>query len=234
MKNQNSLDEDRPSHIPPGQPFKDRVLNANHHEYSHERQAKLIRQDGMMCEAHPGLEFGHDPGCAGPGMPWMIEGKKAIVEAVEPERQQDVKRLQNAYQRRLYDECVSANWDPEQRNTFAEEITHLHEELSEAFREWRRHKNFEIRYGGNGKPEGIPIELADVLIGLFYNAELHGFDLFAAVEEKHRFNLTRNYVAEKRQLHAPNPITQDTASASELLTTSPERWLASLPNSESE
>lgn len=105
------------------------------------------------------------------------------------------------YQRRLYDECVTAGWDAGQQNTFAEEIAHLHEELSEAFREWRRHKNFDIRHSENGKPEGIPIELADVLIGLFYNAELHGFDLFAAVEEKHRFNLTRNYMTEGRQLH---------------------------------
>lgn len=109
--------------------------------------------------------------------------------------------LPASYQQRLYDECVTAGWDSSKQNTFAEEIAHLHEELSEAFRAWRLHKDFEIRHGANGKPEGIPIELADVLIGLFYNAELHGFDLFAAVEEKHQFNLTRNYMAEGRQLH---------------------------------
>lgn len=104
-------------------------------------------------------------------------------------------------QRRLFDECITANWDPERRNSFAEEIAHLHEELSEAFRAWRRYKDFETRTI-NGKLEGVPIELADTLIGLFYNAELHGFDLLAAVEQKHQFNLTRNYVAEGRQLHA--------------------------------
>lgn len=106
-----------------------------------------------------------------------------------------------AFQRRLYDECVTAGWDKEQQNSFAEEIAHLHEELSEAFRAWRKHKNFDVRYREDGKPEGIPIELADVLIGLFYNAELHGFDLFNAVEIKHRYNLTRDYMAEGRQLH---------------------------------
>lgn len=105
-------------------------------------------------------------------------------------------------QRRLFDECVTANWDPEKRNTFAEEVAHLHEELSEAFRAWRRYKDFEVRTV-NGKLEGVPIELADTLIGLFYNAELHGFDLLAAVEQKHQFNLSRNYVAEGRQLHPP-------------------------------
>lgn len=105
-----------------------------------------------------------------------------------------------AYQRRLYHECRAANWDPALRNTFAEEIAHLHEELSEAFRAFRRYKDFNVREV-NGKLEGIPIEFADVLIGLFYNAELHGFDLFAAVEQKHEFNLQRNYVTEGRQLH---------------------------------
>lgn len=106
------------------------------------------------------------------------------------------------FQRRLYEECVTANWDPEKRNTFAEEIAHLHEELSEAFRAFRRYKDFAIREV-NGKLEGVPIEFADALIGMFYNAELHGFDLLEAIELKHQFNLGRNYVAEGRQLHPP-------------------------------
>lgn len=104
-------------------------------------------------------------------------------------------------QRRLFDECETAGWDPDKQNSFAEEIAHLHEEVSEAFREYRRYKNFEVRYQPDGKPVGIPIEFADVLIGLFYNAELHGFDLLEAVEIKHRFNLTRSYQAEGRRLH---------------------------------
>lgn len=105
------------------------------------------------------------------------------------------------YQQRLYEECVTAKWDEGKQNSFAEEIAHLHEELSEAFRAFRLYKDFEIHEGVNGKLEGIPIEFADVLIGLFYNAELHGFDLFDAVERKHQFNLNRNYTAEGRQLH---------------------------------
>lgn len=104
-------------------------------------------------------------------------------------------------QRRLFDECETAGWDPDKRNSFAEECAHLHEEVSEAFREWRLHKDFEIRFDADGKPTGIPIELADVLIGLFYNAELHGFDLLAAVEVKHEWNLRRSYQAEGRTLH---------------------------------
>jgi hypothetical protein len=47
-----------------------------------QHEADLIRRDGFMCEAHPGLEFEHDPECAGPGMPWVIEGKEAITAMV--------------------------------------------------------------------------------------------------------------------------------------------------------
>ena len=114
-------------------------------------------------------------------------------------------------QRRLYDECITAQWDSEKRNTFGEEIAHLHEELSEAFRAWRRYKDCGVREV-NGKLEGVPIEFADVLIGLFYNAELHGFDLLEAVERKHQFNLTRNYVTEGRQLHPPAATTTSPAA----------------------
>lgn len=104
-------------------------------------------------------------------------------------------------QRRLYDECRAANWDPFLVNEFGEEIAHLHEEVSEAFRMWRLRKDFSVTVDAKGKPQGVPSEFADVLIGLFYLAELHGFDLMAALEEKHRYNLTRDYVAEGRQLH---------------------------------
>lgn len=110
-------------------------------------------------------------------------------------------------QQRLYQECVTANWDPGHRNTFAEECAHLHEEVTEAFKWWRLHQDFEVTIDADGRPHGVPIELADVLIGLFYLAELHGFDLLAAVELKHRFNLTRDYAAEGRQLHARPALT---------------------------
>lgn len=46
-------------------------------QWTHERDAELIRRDGMMCEQHPGKEFPHDD-CAGPGQAWAVEGKDAI------------------------------------------------------------------------------------------------------------------------------------------------------------
>lgn len=103
-------------------------------------------------------------------------------------------------QRRLYEGEAASGWTPD--NSFAEECAHLHEEVSEAFRAWRLRKDAEVWFDDDGKPQGVPIELADVLIGLFYNAEVLGFDLLEAVEIKHAFNVNRDYQAEGRQLHS--------------------------------
>lgn len=112
-------------------------------------------------------------------------------------------------QRRLYDGERLARWDPGLLNTFAEECAHLHEEVSEMFRAWRLRQDFRVRLDKDNKPQGIPMEMADVAIGLFYLAELHGFDLLEAVDRKHRFNLGRNYVDEGRQLHAAPSATPE-------------------------
>ncbi len=58
-----------------------------------EHQAALIRRDGFMCERHPGLEFEHDTECAGPGMPWVIEGREEIAAYTERVRTAIVQRL---------------------------------------------------------------------------------------------------------------------------------------------
>lgn len=105
-------------------------------------------------------------------------------------------------QRDVYQACRDASWDPHDVNTFAEEIAHLHEEVSEAFRAYRV-GSLEISYReSDGKPEGVPVEFADVLIGLLYNAERMCFDLGDAFEKKLAWNRQRDYVAEGRQLHA--------------------------------
>jgi NTP pyrophosphatase (non-canonical NTP hydrolase) len=109
-------------------------------------------------------------------------------------------------QRRLHDGEKSAGWDPDNANTFAEEIAHLHEEVSEAFRAWRKSKDVTITFAfDDGKPTGVPVELADVAIGMFYMAERWGFDLLDAIELKHQWNLGRSYADEGRRLHEPAP-----------------------------
>jgi hypothetical protein len=101
-------------------------------------------------------------------------------------------------QRRLYEGERDAGWNPD--NSLSEEVAHLHEEVSEIFRAHRLKQN-EVTYDPEtGKPQGVPIECADVAIGLFYIAEREGFDLLEVIEIKHRYNLTRSYVDEGRQL----------------------------------
>lgn len=47
--------------------------------------------------------------------------------------------------------------------------------------------------GHYGKMEGIPSELADVIIRVLDMAEHYGIDIEAALKEKHAYNLTRPY-----------------------------------------
>mgnify|MGYP000963931873 CR=1 FL=1 len=47
--------------------------------------------------------------------------------------------------------------------------------------------------GHYGKMEGIPSELADVVIRVMDMCEHYGIDLEAAIAEKHAYNLTRPY-----------------------------------------
>ncbi|MBR3996408.1 MAG: hypothetical protein IKI97_14170, partial [Clostridia bacterium] len=51
----------------------------------------------------------------------------------------------------------------------------------------------ETYYREDGKPEGVPSELADAVIRCFDMADYYGIDLEAAIMEKHAFNLTRPY-----------------------------------------
>lgn len=89
-------------------------------------------------------------------------------------------------------------WDPGKRKTFGEQLVMFHSEVSEALEEWRNGHTFdEIYYStdsqGRDKPEGIAVELADLLLRVLDTCHEEGIPLLEALRQKVEYNQGRPY-----------------------------------------
>jgi NTP pyrophosphatase (non-canonical NTP hydrolase) len=81
--------------------------------------------------------------------------------------------------------------------TIGEQFANFHSEISEAWEEIRNNKTLSEIYFSDSdigpKPEGVAVELADLLIRVFDTCEAYEIPLIEAINEKLEYNKMRPY-----------------------------------------
>ncbi len=91
-----------------------------------------------------------------------------------------------------YANAQAKGWHDQERQ-MPELLCLVHSEVSETMEAYRdpTHEAVEEWTGPDGKPEGVPSELADILIRIADMCGLYGIDLEGAVMRKLAYNATR-------------------------------------------
>lgn len=91
--------------------------------------------------------------------------------------------------------AIDHGWWDQDRN-FGESIALIHSEASEVLEDWRRGRALNVIVYTEGeipKPDGIPIEFADIIIRVLDLCAAYKIDIDQAIKEKMLFNSLRPY-----------------------------------------
>ena len=100
----------------------------------------------------------------------------------------------NQLAKKVHALAVEKGWWEGERSV-SEQIANFHDEISEAWQEYRNgnHPTFTYYNPGSEKPEGFPIEMADLIIRVLDTCAAYNIDIEAAIRLKHEFNKTREW-----------------------------------------
>ena len=91
----------------------------------------------------------------------------------------------------VHEVAKSNGWYDDGGPSVPEAFAFMHSEISEALEAWRDGAKPIMLWLHQRKPEGIPAELADVVLRVLDFCGRHGVDIALAINEKHRYNQTR-------------------------------------------
>lgn len=85
--------------------------------------------------------------------------------------------------------------------SFGDHISHLHSEVSEVYEEFRKGNSYNHIYSKGNKPEGIPIELADVILKTLAICSHYDIDISHALVMKLEYNASKRKKKSKDDPH---------------------------------